>query len=48
MPGGPKDFYIDNILIYEKSCENILVHSISFSLVKFITLMGAKPLRKVR
>ena len=35
-----ENFYFDNILLDEKSCENILVHYIWYK-----TLIGAKPLR---
>ena len=35
-----EDFHFDNILIDEKSYENILIYDISYT-----TLIGAKPLR---
>ena len=35
-----EDFDLDNMIIDEKSNENILVYNVSY-----ITLMGAKPLR---
>ena len=35
-----EDFDIDNILIDKKSCENFLIHNISYK-----NLIGVKPLR---